>query len=176
MTSDWFGKLKKTVSIVTERLGYECVKVGISNMRAPAVLRVYIDSPDGIKHSDCEEVSRAISECLDSADKEGTPFFAGKYSIEVSSPGIERPLFTEEHYARFTGREVSVSTKSGGVAAGVIISCDNGVVTLRTDSGDVTLSFGDIKKGNLVHKAQKNEKMGKDNSPKHSRRGTYATR
>jgi ribosome maturation factor RimP len=147
--------MKKIVSDITERLGYECVKIEISGARAAAVVRVFIDSPGGIGHSDCQKVSRAVSECFDSAEKEGAPFFGGKYSIEVSSPGIERPLFTEEHYTRFVGREASVITESGGRAAGVIISCDDGFVTLRGDNGDISLPFGDIKKGSLVYKTQK---------------------
>jgi ribosome maturation factor RimP len=158
MASERIEAAKRTVSDITEQMGYECVGIEISNARAGAVLRIYIDSPDGIGHFDCEKVSRAVSECFDNADREGAPFFGGEYSIEVSSPGIERPLFTEEHYARHIGREASVSMKSGCKTTGVIISCDNGFVTLNCDCKDVSLPFGDIKKGNLVNKNIKTEK------------------
>jgi ribosome maturation factor RimP len=125
-------------------------------------LRVYIDSHDGVKHMDCERVSHAISDYIDRAEEEGNELFQGKYFIEVSSPGVERPLYTEEHYARFAGNEVQVLTVQNVKISGRVVSCLDGVVTLRMQDGsDAAINFSDIKKGNLVYEEHKGVKKKK---------------
>ena len=144
-------ELKRNISYIVDEAGYECVGVDCSSNPGKAILRVFIDSPGGIKHQDCERVSRSISEYIDRAESEGTKFFPGKYLLEVSSPGIERPLFTEEHYARFAGSKVVLRVRGRGKLSGVILSCDNGAVLLSTaDGGEVALKFEDITKGNIA--------------------------
>jgi ribosome maturation factor RimP len=145
------ASLKKDISDIVLGLGYECVGVDCHSGRSSTVLRVFIDSPEGIKHHDCERVSRAISEYADLTESCGENIFQGKYFIEVSSPGIERPLYTEEHYARFVGSKVSLSAKGYGKIKGIVLSCEHGTVSLRTVEGEeISLPFGDIKKGNIA--------------------------
>ena len=67
------------------------------------MLRLYIDAPHGITLDDCERASRAVSEVLDEADP-----LPDRYALEVSSPGLERPLRTREQFARFVGETVYV--------------------------------------------------------------------
>jgi ribosome maturation factor RimP len=151
MTSIDSANLKKMIFDIAGKLSYECVGVEFHNCRSGTSLRVFIDSPEGIRHADCERVSRAISENLDLTENEGASFFKGKYFIEVSSPGLERPLYAEEHYARFTGRRASVTVKGRGKIAGVILSCENGVVVMQTgESEKISLRVNDISKGNLL--------------------------
>ncbi len=69
------------------------------------LLRVFIDSPSGITLEDCERVSRRLSAELEIEDP-----IAGRYTLEVSSPGIERPLVTEEHFRRVDGQMAEVTT------------------------------------------------------------------
>jgi len=69
-------------------------------------LRLYIDSPEGIDVDDCAVVSRAVSEKLDEADP-----IPGEYTLEVSSPGLDRVLRTQQHFERFVGEQVSVEMK-----------------------------------------------------------------
>lgn len=72
------------------------------------VLRVFLDKPDGIDVEDCREVSEVLSDKLDEEDP-----IPGSYSLEVSSPGLERPLKKESDYLRFTGRLANIRTYSG---------------------------------------------------------------
>ncbi|MDR3280603.1 MAG: ribosome maturation factor RimP [Synergistaceae bacterium] len=154
--------LKKIAEDTAEKLGYECVWTELRASRGNTILKVYIDTAGGVRHEDCEKVSRTLSECFDAADSEGTGFFPGKYFIEVSSPGIERPLYTEEHYGRFVGLDASVKTGRLGVVSGRIVSCVNGVLVMSTrDRGELSVPFGDIKKGNLAYIEHKGEKKGK---------------
>ena len=145
------ANLKKNIFAIVDEAGYECVGVDIITNPGRVTLRIFIDSPEGIVHKDCEQVSRSVSEYIDRTESEGTKLFNGKYFIEVSSPGIERPLYTEEHYARFVGSKVSLRARGRGKLSGVILSCEKGVITLRAEDGtEMELKFEDITKGNIV--------------------------
>ena len=145
------ANFKKNISLIVDEAGYECVGIDCISTKGKEVLRVFIDSLEGIVHKDCEQVSRSISEYIDCAEKEGTKLFKGKYFIEVSSPGIERPLYTEEHYVRFVGSKVDLKAQGYGKLRGVILSCERGVITLRAEDGtEFKLKFEDITKGNVL--------------------------
>jgi len=92
---------------VVAGLGYELWELEYSPGRGNALLRVYIDTTahEGITVEDCERVSRAISDVLDEADP-----IPGNYTLEVSSPGLERPLRTARHFAPYVGEQVFVET------------------------------------------------------------------
>ncbi|MCB2263173.1 MAG: ribosome maturation factor RimP [Candidatus Thiosymbion ectosymbiont of Robbea hypermnestra] len=107
------SELTSLVRSVVEPMGYELVGVDyFQRGRRGAVLRVYIDYPGdagsdagsrGITLDDCGRVSHQLSGVLDVQDP-----IAGHYDLEVSSPGLDRPLFTAEHFDRFRGRKVRV--------------------------------------------------------------------
>jgi ribosome maturation factor RimP len=86
-------------------LGYDLWELEFLPGRGAALLRVYIDTAAhaGITVEDCERASRAVSEVLDAADP-----VPGNYTLEVSSPGIERPLRTARHFAPYAGQQVFV--------------------------------------------------------------------
>lgn len=88
---------------VVEGLGYELWELEYSASRGHGLLRIYVDSGEGITLDDCERVSRAVSELLDADDP-----IKGHYTLEVSSPGLERPLRLAEHFAGFIGEDVFV--------------------------------------------------------------------
>lgn len=84
-------------------LGYELLGIERGRGGGGQLLRLYIDHEQGISVEDCERVSRQVSDVL---DVEGA--ISGEYTLEVSSPGIERPLFTLEQHRRFVGEQVAV--------------------------------------------------------------------
>jgi len=96
-------KLSQWLRPVVEGLGCELWEIEYSPGRGNGLLRLYIDAPAGVSVDDCERVSRAVSELLDAEDP-----IPGQYTLEVSSPGIERPLRTAEHFARYVGEQVFV--------------------------------------------------------------------
>jgi len=89
---------------VVEDLGYELWELEYSPGRGNGLLRLYIDAPAGIAIDDCERVSRAVSALLDAEDP-----VPGQYTLEVSSPGLERPLRTPEHFAPYAGEKVGAA-------------------------------------------------------------------
>jgi ribosome maturation factor RimP len=90
---------------VVEAQGYDLWELEFAPGRGNAVLRIYIDtaSHEGITVEDCERASRAVSEVLDATDP-----IPGNYTLEVSSPGIDRPLRTARHFAPYVGEAVLV--------------------------------------------------------------------
>ena len=84
---------------VVEGLGFELVGVEFDGHQR--TLRIYIDHPDGVGLDECSKVSYQVSGVLDVEDP-----IPGRYQLEVSSPGMDRPLFTLEHYERFVGTNV----------------------------------------------------------------------
>ncbi len=88
---------------VVEALGYSLWEIECSPGQGNALVRLYLDADAGISVDDCARVSRAVSEVLDAEDP-----IAGEYTLEVSSPGLERPLRTPEHFGRFVGETVFI--------------------------------------------------------------------
>lgn len=84
-------------------LGYELVGVELLRQGRGHLLRLYIDHPEGISLDDCSQVSHQVSGVLDVADP-----FVGNYTLEVSSPGLERPLFGARDYLRFVNQRAVV--------------------------------------------------------------------
>jgi ribosome maturation factor RimP len=98
--------LAELVRPVVEGLGYELWDLEYLAGRGHGLLRVYIDAATGITLNDCERVSRPVSEVLDAADP-----VPGHYTLEVSSPGLERALRTAGQFARFVGQSVYVELR-----------------------------------------------------------------
>jgi ribosome maturation factor RimP len=159
--------LKEALGKIVESCGLECVWIEISDARSAKVLRIYIDSHGGVGHPECELVSRRVGEYFDSCEEEGRVWFTGKYFVEVSSPGIERPLFTPESYKRFAGSRVRVVTKNRKKHEGAIGSCEEGVVSINSEDGPVIcVALSDIKTANLVYEPQKGEKKSATHAEK----------
>ena len=138
-------------------MGFEMVKLEVVGSPRSPVVRLYIDKPGGVTVGDCARASRAIGLALEKDDP-----FPGRYLLEVSSPGNNRPLVTEEHYQRFAGSEVRVAVERGDEGrityTGRIRSCINGDLTLQTDSGDVVVALREIARGNLINQEYKIDK------------------
>ncbi len=99
-------KLSQLIGQVVEPMGYELVGVEYRRGGNSGLLRVYIDQVDGIMLDDCVAVSRQVSAMLDVED----PLVEG-YQLEVSSPGMDRPLFVKEHFERFAGSKVRIKLR-----------------------------------------------------------------
>lgn len=115
-----------------------------------SVLRIYIDSDEGITIDDCERVSRQVSALLDVEDP-----INGEYTLEVSSPGIDRPLFTVPQFQRYIGELVNIRTR-GPVQGrrkfkGTITEVVDDKVVITVDGNSYTLPHADIEKASVVY-------------------------
>jgi len=99
-------QIEQLIEAPIESLGYELLGVEYIKNGRDTVLRIYIDSSQGISIEDCERVSHQVSGILEVEDPISTA-----YSLEVSSPGFDRPLFKEKDFVRFAGAEAKISMK-----------------------------------------------------------------
>ena len=133
-------------------LGYELVELEFHAHHGGGLLRLYIDRPgetDGVTVEDCAAVSRRVSEQLAAADLIRT-----EYTLEVSSPGLDRPLRTRAHFERFTGSRVHVETSLPRAGrrrwTGRLAAVGNDGIVLEVDGDRVELGLGEIKTARLV--------------------------
>ncbi len=141
-------KLTELIKAPVEALGYELV--GIEFVRArTSTLRIYIDSENGINVDDCADVSHQVSAVMDVEDP-----ITVAYHLEVSSPGLDRPLFTTEHYERFAGQDVSlvlrIAVQNRRKWQGTIKSVEGEMVTLSVDGKDEVFALSNIQKANII--------------------------
>lgn len=132
-------------------LGFELVGVEYFPQGQRSVLRVYIDAPSGVTIDDCGRVSHQVSGLLDVEEP-----IKGQFTLEVSSPGLERPLFRADHYAQFRGRRVRLRLNRPQDGRrkinGIIDHVEgNSIFVQDLDEGDIkSLELEDIDKANLV--------------------------
>jgi ribosome maturation factor RimP len=132
-----------------EGLGYELWELEYSPGRGNGFLRLYLDAEAGITLEDCERVSRAVSELLDAEDP-----IPGQYTLEVSSPGLERPLRTAEQFGRFVGETVFVETVQAVEGRrrfkGALTAAGAETVEVEVDGQRWTLPINGIRKAHLA--------------------------
>ncbi|VGM96673.1 Ribosome maturation factor RimP [uncultured Avibacterium sp.] len=129
-----------------ELWGIECQRVGRF-----LTVRLYIDKEGGVSIDDCADVSRQVSAILDVEDP-----ISDKYNLEVSSPGVDRPLFTLEQYQRYIGEEIVVHLRIPVLERrkwqGKLEKVENDMITLIVDGQPQVLVYGNIQKANVVAK------------------------
>ncbi len=143
------ANIQSLIEPAVAALGYELVGAEYLSQGRHSLLRIYIDSEDGITLEDCERVSHQVSGILDVED-----VIHGHYSLEVSSPGLDRPLFTLSHFKRFIGKQakIKLATPIDGRRKfnGVIRAVGDNQVVLEMDAEEIELPFNAIEKANLV--------------------------
>jgi len=144
--------LQTLVRGVTDSLGLELWGIELlPRQKSGQLLRVYIesDADSGVGLSDCEAVSRQLSAVLDVEDP-----IAGEYTLEVSSPGMDRPLYTATQFARFVDSVVRVKLRSTVVGRknyrGQLVAVDQGSITMSVDGDQVSLSMDEIDSAHVV--------------------------
>jgi ribosome maturation factor RimP len=144
-------KLRDVAEPVVSGQGYELVDV--EWVRGPEgwVFRVYIDRDGGVNLNDCTEVSHQLSATLDVED-----VISQAYSLEVSSPGLDRPLRTEAHFRRFVGQKAKIKTRhpvgeSRRNFSGILMSVDAGKVKIDVGDQVCEVPIDDVEKAHLVY-------------------------
>jgi len=129
-----------------ELWGIECQRVG-----RYLTVRLFIDKEGGVTVEDCADVSRQVSAVLDVEDP-----IVDKYNLEVSSPGLDRPLFTLAQYTRYVGQDIVVHLRIPVADRrkwqGELAKIENDMITLIVDKQEQVLAFGNIQKANVVAK------------------------
>lgn len=134
---------------IVEGLGYECVGIDYNPHPKHGLLRIYIDSPNGILVDDCSKVSHQVSGALDVEDP-----IQGNYHLEVSSPGADRPFFKISQFERFIGSMVNVNLfaaiQGRRKVTGRIEKVEDDIITLAEGEQTFAIPFSAMSKARLV--------------------------
>lgn len=131
---------------VVESAGLELVEVTFGKEGGRRVLRVTVDKEGGVDLDTIASTSRMISRRLDLEE-----FTPGKYQLEVSSPGIERPLRTPDEFQRRIGERVKIKTlEPVATHLGTLKAADDRTATVTTDAGDVSIEYANVKSARTV--------------------------
>ncbi|MBS0514945.1 MAG: ribosome maturation factor RimP [Proteobacteria bacterium] len=142
-------------------MGLECLGVEYSPSHGNSLVRVYIDAADRpVTVDDCELVSRQVSALFDVNDP-----ITGRYTLEVSSPGLDRPLYTPTQFARFVGEQVKIelSLPFNGRRRflGPILAVEGETIKVEQDGAAVDIPHGNVQKAKLVPRFDEPMKPGK---------------
>jgi len=137
-----------------EEVGVELLGIEFVSAGKHSTLRVFIDHENGIDVDNCADVSRQVGALLDVEDPIST-----EYNLEVSSPGLDRPLFSLAHYEAVIGETVNVrlSLPLNGRRKfkGILNAIESDVLIVTVDGEEFELVFSNVDKGNLVHNFEK---------------------
>lgn len=144
-------KLVEMLKAPVEALGHQLWGLEYIQAGKHSILRLYIDNEKGIFIEDCAETSRQVSAVMDVEDPIST-----EYTLEVSSPGVDRPLFTAEQYKAYIGETVKVQLTMPVAGSrnlkGTVTGVDGQMLNLSVDGNELIVALDNIRKGNLIAK------------------------
>jgi ribosome maturation factor RimP len=141
-------RIEEIAGRVAESEGIEVVEVEVKGGGRHRMVRISIDKPQGISHADCELVSQQVGTILDVED-----VIPGSYTLEVSSPGVERKLLKPKDYERFQGKKARVALREPVENQrhweGILAGYQDGVISLDVDGRSIHFRLEQIEKANL---------------------------
>lgn len=142
-----FQMLEPSVS----SMGLELVEIELAGSGRQRVLRLYIDSPDGVTVEDCADVSRQVSAVLDVEDP-----ISGHYTLEVSSPGLDRPLVKPADFVRYAGETIKVRlyepVDGRRKFKGELMEAGDDYIVMNSGGTEYRLAYADMERARLVPK------------------------
>ncbi len=142
------ARLRAAVAPVVSAAGYDLEDLTVSRAGRRQVLRVMVDSDSGVNLDTVAALSREISAALDAAERADGPLTAGEYTLEVTSPGVHRPLTQPRHWRRNAGRLVAVRAGDREVTARVV-AADEQRVRLQVDGELLTVPYAQLGPGRV---------------------------
>lgn len=143
-------RIQRLLEPTISSLGYELLGIEYLSQGKHSRLRIYLDGPDGIGVDDCTRVSHQIGGILDVEDP-----IKGEFALEVSSPGLDRPLFKPAHYAAYLGQQVKLRSRlpvdGQRNFKGEIRSVEQDDIYIGTENGEeLKIACHEIEKANLI--------------------------
>ena len=145
------SRLAEMLKVPVEALGFQLWGIEYVQAGKHSILRVFIDGENGINIEDCANASRQVSAVLDVEDPIPT-----EYTLEVSSPGVDRPLFTAEQYAACGGEDAKVQLTMPVAGSrnlkGAITKVEGQMLSLNVNGKELVVALDNIRKGNVIAK------------------------
>jgi ribosome maturation factor RimP len=149
MSSAIISKIEAVAERVGQSEGIEIVEVELKGGGKSRLLRIFIDKPEGVTHTDCELISHQVGTILDVEN-----LLPGAYTLEVSSPGLERKLLKYKDFERFQGKKIKAilrePVENSRRWEGTLASCADGLITLEIAEGkSIRFPFEQVETANL---------------------------
>lgn len=144
-TQDRTDRLAAVLAPALAALGLDLEGLDLSKAGKRSVLRVSVDKDGGVSMDDVAEATKAVSDLLDESDEMGS----SPFTLEVSSPGVDRPLTLPRHWRRNTTRLVKVSRTEGDPVEGRVVASDDEAVTLDVAGAELRIAYGEITKAKV---------------------------
>ena len=132
-------KIEEYLEPVIRVGGFELIELALLPVKGGIILRLIINSPQGVSLKDCVDMNKKLSKLLDDTD-----FFQSSYTLEVSSPGLDRIIRTEKEYRCLKGKELVFKGKNGNITEGFLTEVKDGILTVETKQGCVNMRISDI--------------------------------
>jgi ribosome maturation factor RimP len=143
------ARLVQLLQPAVEATGHDLEDVSVSPAGKRRVVRVVVDRDGGITLDDVAAVSRAVSDVLDAAEEVEPELLGGAYVLEVSSPGVDRPLTAPRHWRRNVGRLVKATLADGELVTGRVVSADDHEVVLDVAGAPRALLTAELVTGSV---------------------------
>jgi ribosome maturation factor RimP len=141
-------EIKDRIAGITESLGFELVDISAPVVGGRLILRLAIYSPKGVNLDDCAKVSRTVSEKLDADDP-----IKSRYTLEVSSLGLDRPLLTARDFQRRIGEKIKVSfneNETRHTVEGILSACDENEIKIKNDEEMILIPVNANPRGKII--------------------------
>jgi ribosome maturation factor RimP len=143
-------QVESLVEPILDQMGYELVDVEYVSSYGRWILRLFVDKEGGVTIGDCAHISEELGDLIDVKE-----FIRHEYNLEVSSPGLDRPLRKEKDLSRALGKKIKVrmATPLEGRRnfTGILLRYEEGILSLEVDGQEVSLSWLDVAKANLIY-------------------------
>jgi ribosome maturation factor RimP len=141
------ARLREQLEPEVTAAGYDLEDLTVTAAGKRSVVRVVVDQDGGVTLDDIADVSRTISDALDAIDEREPGLLGAAYVLEVSSPGVDRPLTAARHWRRNLQRLVTATLREGGAVTGRVVAVDDESVTLDVDGTEQVLALPDVARG-----------------------------
>lgn len=142
-------RLRELLAPVVITAGADLEQVEVSQAGRRSVVRVAVDRDGGVSLDAVAEVSRVVSDALDQLDEDEPGALGPSYVLEVTSPGVDRPLTEPRHWRRNVSRLVTVALREGAMLTGRVVSADEDRVVLDVDGTERTVPLSQVLRGTV---------------------------
>ena len=156
------ARLTELVRPEVAAVGYDLEALTVTAAGKRSVVRVIVDKDGGVTLDDVADVSRAISDVLDRVDESDPSLLSTTYVLEVSSPGVDRPLTEPRHWRRNVRRLVRAVPREGQPVTGRLLAADTDGVTLDVDGAPAALKHSDLVRGEVQVEFARKDDPGDD--------------
>jgi ribosome maturation factor RimP len=143
------ARLSELVAPEVAAVGYDLEDLTVTAAGRRSVVRVVVDKDGGVTLDDVADVSRTISDVLDRVDESDAGLLGATYVLEVSSPGVDRPLTEPRHWRRNVRRLVTATLREGAPVTGRVTAADDEAVTLDVDGDERRLPYSEVVRGSV---------------------------